>query len=87
MIVFQLNMLFYRKWTISQASFRFECYWILTNSTSIAISNSQTSWLLGRPGQEPPKGKSVSETIMDYSVSQLPPSDDFLYYDEVYPEA
>jgi len=30
----------------------------------------------------PPKGKTVSKTIIDYSQSQLPLSDDYLYYDE-----
>ncbi len=33
----------------------------------------------------PPEGRRVSETIIDYSESQLPPSDDYLYFDEDYP--
>jgi len=35
----------------------------------------------------PPKGKRIKETTIDCSESQLPPSDDYLYHDEVYPEA
>ncbi len=38
-----------------------------------------------RTGRPPPKGTTVSETIIDYSASQLPLSDDYLYYDEVFP--
>ena len=33
----------------------------------------------------PPKVKTGSETIIDYSQSQLPQSDDYLYYDEEFP--
>ena len=37
----------------------------------------------------PKRGKStgMTETTTDYSESQLPPSDDYLYYDVEYPEA
>ncbi len=43
--------------------------------------------LWDRKARPPPKGKRVNETIIDYSESQLPPSDNYLYYNEVYPEA
>ena len=43
--------------------------------------------LWNRKARPPPKGKTVSESIIDYSESQLPLSDDYLYYDEEYPEA
>ena len=34
----------------------------------------------------PPKREKSTETTMDYSVSQLPPSGDHLYFDVQYPE-
>ena len=38
--------------------------------------------LWDRKARPPPRGKTVSKTIIDYSQSQLPLSDDYLYYDE-----
>jgi len=38
--------------------------------------------LWDRKASPPPRGKTVSKTIIDYSQSQLLLSDDYLYYDE-----
>ena len=32
-----------------------------------------------------PYFRGVAEPVLDYSDSQVPPSDDYLYYDEVFP--
>ena len=42
--------------------------------------------LWDRKARPPPKGKRVSETIIDYFEFQLSPSDDY-YIDESYAEA
>jgi hypothetical protein len=38
-----------------------------------------------RKARPPPKGKRIIEPTIDYSESQLPSSDDYLYYDEEHP--
>jgi len=59
------------------------------------VGVSFNSWVIkdssgNRQTRPPPKGKKSSwmtETVMDYSISQIPPSDDYLYFDVEYPEA
>ena len=41
--------------------------------------------LKARPPPKREKANRVTETIMDYSVSQIPPSEDHLYFDVEYP--
>ncbi len=48
-------------------------------------TSPQASWALGHKDQASAQGHYVSETIIDYSQSQLPLSDDYIYYDEMFP--
>ncbi len=41
--------------------------------------------LKARPPPKREKINWVTETVMDYSVSQIPPSEDHLYFDVEYP--